>query len=61
MDIKNSRRFLLTALAGGLAFFGIKKVTNIFGASLQSSETEEGKLVVKPHQDAINRQSGGKL
>lgn len=61
MDIKNSRRFLLTTLAGGLAFFGIKKITNIFGASIQNKESEEGQLVVKPHQDAINRHKGGKL
>ncbi len=60
MDIKNSRRFLLTTLAGGLAFFGIKKVTNIFDISKFNKE-DEGRLVVKPHQDAINRQKGGKI
>lgn len=60
MDIKNSRRFLLTTLAGGLAFFGIKKITKIIDRKV-INDKEVGKLVVKPHQDAINRQRGGML
>lgn len=61
MEIKNTRRFLLATFAGGLAFFGIKKVTHIFGFSNINRNNEEGKLVVKPHQDAVNRIKGGNV
>ena len=62
MEIKNYRRFLLTILTGGLAFFGIKKISNIFGfSSNQNNESTEGKLVVKPHQFSVIRQKGGKV
>lgn len=61
MEIKNTRRFLLATFSGVLAFFSIKKVTHIFGLSNINRNTEEGKLVVKPHQDAVNRTNGGKV
>lgn len=62
MDIKNYRRFLLTTLSGGLAFFGIKKITKFFvNSSEYSDESKEGQLVVKPHQFSVIRKKGGRV
>lgn len=58
MDTKKSRRIMLTTIASGLAFFGLKKIIG-FTSKQNTTEPKEGSLVLKPRKDAVQRLNGG--
>lgn len=49
---------MLTTIASGLAFFGLKKIIG-FTSKQNTTETKEGSLVLKPRKDAVQRLNGG--